>query len=45
MPPFCTLLHSCCVIQSQHELGMGLIFWENESKKENPDVLPMTRPG
>lgn len=35
----------CCLIQSQCELGIAPIFWTDEPKEENPDVLPMIRPG
>jgi hypothetical protein len=43
----CKLLchNVCCIIRSQCELGIEAMFWENEPKEENPNVLPMTRPG
>jgi transposase len=34
----------CCVIQSQCELGIEAVFWDQEPL-ERPDVLPMNRPG
>jgi transposase len=41
------LCHNLCVlIQSQCELGIEPVFWQNDEMSEsNPDVLPMTRPG
>jgi transposase len=40
------LCHNICVlIQSQCELGIEPVFWENEPEPENSDVLPMNRPG
>jgi hypothetical protein len=39
------LCHNLCVvIQSQCELGIEPVFWQNEPKPENPDVLPLVRP-
>jgi transposase len=38
----------CCVIQSQCELGIELVFWPKEPPAENntePDLLPLVRPG
>jgi transposase len=42
----CKLLcHNICVIiQSQCELGIEAVFWQDEPKPENPDVLPMIKP-
>jgi hypothetical protein len=34
----------CCLIQSQCELGIEPVFWQNEPAGK-PDVLPMVRPG
>jgi transposase len=34
----------CCLIQSQCELGIEPVFWQNEPA-DRPDVLPMVRPG
>lgn len=41
------LCHNICVIiQSQCELGIEPVFWENEpADTGNPDVLPLVRPG
>lgn len=40
------LWHNLCVlIQSQCELGIEPVFWENEPVSSGPDVLPLTRPG
>jgi transposase len=37
--------HNICVlIQSQCELGIAPVFWDDEPKGENPDVLPLIRP-
>ncbi len=44
----CKLLchNICCVIQSQCELGIEPVFWQDERAEEGgPDVLPMNRPG
>jgi transposase len=39
------LCHNICVlIQSQCELGIAPVFWDDEPKGENPDVLPLIRP-
>jgi hypothetical protein len=39
------LCHNLCVvIQSQCELGIEAVFWENEPG-EPTDVLPLVRPG
>jgi transposase len=36
----------CCVIQSQCELGIEPVFWQDERRGQaGPDVLPMVRPG
>ena len=38
------LCHNLCVlIMSQCELGIEPVFWPEEAKRENPDVLPMTQ--
>jgi hypothetical protein len=40
------LCHNICVvIQSQCELGIEPVFWDNGPKADNPDVLPLVRPG
>jgi transposase len=40
------LCHNLCVlIMSQCELGIEPIFWQDSLKGDNPDVLPMVRPG
>jgi transposase len=40
------LCHNLCVlIQSQCELGIEPVFWGDEPKADNPDVLPLVRPG
>jgi transposase len=33
----------CCIILAQCELGLDAVFWPEEPKAENPDVLPMMR--
>jgi hypothetical protein len=37
----------CCLIQSQCELGIEPVFWQDEPKEGtgNPDVLPLIQPG
>src|SRR5437016_7577897 len=42
----CKLLchNLCVVIQSQCELGIEPVFWENH-QEEKPGVLPLVRPG
>jgi transposase len=35
----------CCNIMEQCVLGIESVFWEDEPKNENPDVLPLIRPG
>jgi hypothetical protein len=35
----------CCVILAQCELGIDAVFWPEEPKADNPDVLPLIRPG
>jgi transposase len=37
----------CCLIQSQCELGIEPVFWQDQRPEEEggPDVLPMNRPG
>jgi transposase len=35
----------CCVIMEQCVLGIEAVFWGDEPKGENPDVLPLIRPG
>ena len=43
------LCHNICVlIQSQCELGIEPVFWQNEPAEMEPagaDILPMNRPG
>jgi transposase len=40
------LCHNLCVlIQSQCELGIEPVFWQDEPDVGNPDVLPLIRPG
>src|SRR5262245_33525375 len=34
----------CVAIQSQCELGIELVFWEDQ-RQDRPDVLPIVRPG
>jgi len=37
--------NTCCVIQSQCELGIGAIFWPEEGGADEPrDVLPLAQP-
>jgi transposase len=47
---FCKIIahNICCVIQSQCELGIEAVFWQNEKVElaaDGPNVLPMNRPG
>src|SRR5262249_17948322 len=47
---YCKLIchNICCLIQSQCELGIEPVFWQNEpvgEAGESPDVLPLVRPG
>jgi transposase len=36
----------CCVIQSQCELGIEPVFWQDDtSRQEQPAILPLVRPG
>ena len=37
----------CCVIQSQCELGIEPVFWQNEEQQDADDaaILPLVRPG
>ena len=40
------LCHNLCVlIQSQCELGIEPVFWQDEAPAGSADVLPMVRPG
>jgi transposase len=40
------LCHNICVlIQSQCELGIEPVFWQDEPDASDPDVLPLVRPG
>jgi hypothetical protein len=35
----------CCLIMSQHELGIEPVFWGDEPKSGTADILPMVQPG
>jgi hypothetical protein len=45
----CKLLRQniCCLIQSQCELGIEPVFWQNEPNDDSQptDIRPLVRPG